>query len=286
MATWLTFSQRIEHAARIGSLSGAIAAMVDIGGRRLLGADRWLMAPWYAARLGRFLRRPVRIDGATIHLPSSAPPLLAGVLRLQRYEGAERYAAAKFLPRDRPVVELGAGVGAVTCLINQRLVDRSQHWVVEANPQLLPVLDQTRRANGARFQIIHGAIAYDTDLVSFSVDESVSMSSIGEDQRPTVRVPAMTFAELQRRTAIQGGSLVADIEGAEAALVEREGAIIASCIDTIILEVHPGIVGAGRTAEMRQRLLALGYRETWGRDDVWVLRRTGSVHDRSARTAA
>ena len=277
MATWLTLAQRLEHAARIGSLSGALAAMVDVGGRRLLGVDRWRFAPWYAARLGRLLRRPVRIDGAIIHLPDGTPPMLAGVLRLQRYEGAERLAAAKFLPRDRPVLELGAGVGAVTSLINQLLNDRTQHWVVEANPRLLAVLDETRRANGAGFQVIHGAIAYDAETVSFSVDESVSMSSVGEDRTMTVAVPAVTFAELRRRTDIRGGSLVADIEGAEAALVEREGELIASCIDTIILEVHPGIVGTARMAAVHDRLLALGYADAWDRDDVWVMRRTPSA---------
>ena len=276
MATWLTLSQRLEHAARVGSLSGALAAMVDVGTRRLLGAERWHLAAWYAERLGRLLRRPIRIDGATIHLPATAPPHLAGVLRLHRYEGTERYAAAKFLPRDRPVLELGAGVGAVTSLVNQLLADRTQHWVVEANPHLLTLLDETRRANGAAFQVIHGAIAYDTEIVAFTVDDTVALSRLA-DSGSSVRVPALTFADLQRRTGIRDGSLVADIEGAEVALVEREGELIQKFIRTIILEVHPGLTGAERTAAMHQRLRALGYVDAWDRDDVWVMQRQGSA---------
>ena len=254
-------------------MSGALAAMVDVGSRRLLGADRWHLAAWYADRIGRLFRRPVRIDGATIHLPDTAPPQLAGVLRLHRYEGAERYAAAKFLPRDRAVLELGAGVGAVTCLINQLLHDRTQHWVVEANPLLLELLEQTRVANRAGFQVIHGAVAYDTDVVAFNVDESVSMSRLADDQAATVRVPAVTFSELVRRTGIRDGSLVADIEGAEVGLVERDGELIRECIGTIILEVHPGFTGADQTAAMHERLRSLGYVDAWDREDVWVMQR-------------
>jgi FkbM family methyltransferase len=277
MATWLTLSQRLEHAARIGSVSGAVAAVIDVSSRRLLGPDRWHLAAWYAERLGRLFHRPVRIDGATIHLPETAPPQMAGVLRLHRYEGAERYAAAKFLPRDRPVLELGAGVGAVTCLINQLLVDRARHWVVEANPALLGLLEETRRVNRAGFQVIHGAIAYDTDSVAFSVDEAVAMSRLDDTDAASVRVPALTLAELHRRTGICDGSLVADIEGAEVGLIERESELLHQCVRTIILEVHPGVMGADRTAAMHERLRALGYVDAWDRDDVWVMRRHGPV---------
>jgi FkbM family methyltransferase len=252
-------------------MSGMIAAFVDVGGRVLLGAGRWRAAPWYAARLGQVLRRPVRIDGATIHLAEDVSPLLAGVLRLQRYEGAERYAVAKFLPRDRPVLELGAGIGAVACLVNRLLVDRRQHWVVEANSRLLPLIDETRRANGAGFHVIHGAIGYGSDTVAFGIDNAVGMSRVGLDQSTVITVPTLTFAELQRRTKIQKGTLIADIEGAEAALVEHEGASIAGCIRTIILEVHPDVLGKHRVAAMRHRLAELGFAQVWSHGDVWVL---------------
>lgn len=271
MATLLTLPQRLEHAARVRSVPGIIAAFVDVAGRALLGARRWGSAPWYAARIGQVLGRPVRIDGATIHLTEDVSPLLAGVLRLQRYEGAERYAVAKFLPRDRPVLELGAGVGAVACLVNRLLVDRTQHWVVDANPRLLPLIDETRRANGAGFHVIHGAIGYDSETVAFGVDDAVGMSRIGLDGPTMITVPTLTFADLQRRTKVQNGTLIADIEGAEAALLEREGDCIAECIRTIILEVHPDVLGEHRVGALRTRLAELGFAHVWSHGDVWVL---------------
>ena len=174
-------------------MTSAAMAVLDVGGRRVFGQLRWRMAPWYAARLGQVLRRPIRLDGAVIHLPDPPPPILAGVLRLHRYEGAERYAIAKFLPRDQPVIELGAGVGVVACLIDRLLVCRSQHWVIEANPTLLPVLEATRQANHAEFRIVHGAVAYGSETVELRLDPDVAGSAVSEGDRSTVTVRRSPF---------------------------------------------------------------------------------------------
>lgn len=267
----LTLSQRLEHAARVGSLAAALGAIVDVAGRTLLGPHRWRLAPWYVGRLGEMLRRPVRIDRATIHMPVTAPVMLSGELRLSLYEAAERYAVARFLPRDRPVLELGAGVGAVTCLINRLLIDRTRHWVVEANPNLLATLERTRRTNNAAFHVVHGAIAYDAETVTFGVDDAVVLSCVSHTQPVAVRVPAVTFRALREQASFQGGSLVADIEGAEADLIEREGSLIAESIKTLILEVHPHTLGVARVDALRSRLTSLGYANMWSHGDIWVM---------------
>jgi FkbM family methyltransferase len=256
------------------SLTSAAMAVVDVGGRRVFGSQRWRMAPWYAARLGQMLGRPIRVDGAVIQLHDPQAMMLEGVLRLHRYEEGERYAVAKFLPRDQSVIELGAGLGVVTSLINRLLERRAEHWVVEANPTLLPVLNATRQRNHAEFQVVHGALAYGSETVEFGIDPDVLESAVRDAQRATVTVRALTFADLLERTGLRLGSLVCDIEGAEAELIRREGSLVARHIQTIVMEVHPHLLGADGVRELHTSLEALGYASVWKHDQVWVMKRS------------
>ena len=285
MAKWLSVRQRLEHAVRMRSMTSAVMAVLDVGGRRVFGQLRWRMAPWYAARLGQVLRRPIRIDGAVIHLPDPPPLILAGVLRLHRYEGSERYAIAKFLPRDQPVIEIGGGVGVVACLIDRLLVRREQHWVIEANPTLLPVLEATRQANHADFRLVPGAVAYGSETVEIGLDPSVAGTAVRSEQHSTVTVRTLTFADLLHRTGLRLGSLVCDIEGAEAELIRREGSLIARHIETIIMEVHPDLLGTDGVREMGESLEALGYAFIWKQGQVWVMKRNQGASALTSRQA-
>jgi FkbM family methyltransferase len=270
MAAAPTVWQRLEHAVRVRSAAGVALGALDTGGQRLFGPGTWRLAAWYAARIGETLRRPVRIDGATIHLPGDASRFLVGAVRLQRYEGLERYAVARFLPRQLPVIELGGGLGVVACLIDRLLRDRRQHWVVEANPALIPTLERTRAANLAGFHLVHGALAYESETVNVSAAEHALTRNTN---RAIATVPALTFADLLRRSGFEQCSLVCDIEGAEHDLIRREGRLLAQVVGTMILEVHPTVAGVDRVNALRDDLRALGFDPVWSHDDVWVLSR-------------
>jgi hypothetical protein len=105
------------------------------------------------------------------------------------------------------------------------------------------------------------------------VDPEVLESAVGNGPPSTVAVRALTFADLIDRTRLRLGSLVCDIEGTEATMVEREGSLIARHIQTIVMEVHPDLLGTARVGEMRESLEALGYALLWQQDQVWVMKR-------------
>jgi len=75
-------------------------------------------------------------------------------------------------------------------------------------------------------------------------------------------VPATTLAKLLQESGFAHINLVVDIEGAEAELVESEAELLSQRVRTLILESHPSVIGADRTARMIATIRTLGFTET------------------------
>jgi FkbM family methyltransferase len=176
--------------------------------------------------------------------------------------------ALRVLVPDLPVVELGGGIGVVSCLINRGLTRPDRHIVVEANPDLIPTLETNRRLNACQFRIRNAALAYEGTEATLAVDSFVSSRIGGEGRR--VRVPTTTLANLLEDTTFRRVNLVVDIEGAEADLVEREGRLLACRARTLIVETHPRFVGREATAHMLGTLRTLGFVEVARARDVFA----------------
>ncbi len=81
-------------------------------------------------------------------------------------------------------------------------------------------------------------------------------------------MPAVTLAAILDQAGFPTASLVADMGGAEATLVEREPDVLRLRIRWFIFEFHPPILGPVRTEKLFDDLRAIGFRER-ARDD-WV----------------
>jgi FkbM family methyltransferase len=250
---------------------GAVRSTIHAAGSTIFGPGEWRHTVARPIGARTLQRGVVRIDGSLIHLPQAVHPYVAGLLRLDEYETAERYAIAKFLPRDLPVIEFGGGVGAIACLTNRLLHDRSQHWVVEANPTLVPVLARNRDVNGAQFQICHGALAYVSGgTINMDIDSAVLETHV-DDERATTSVPAVTLADLVERSGFARFCLICDIEGMESELLARESSLLQDRVALIIVEVHPDRLGNAAVEGMARHFAQLGFRNRWTSGDVWVL---------------
>ena len=93
----------------------------------------------------------------------------AGEMLKDTYEINERWALGAVLDPGLPVIDCGASLGIVACLVNRRLTHPEHHVAVEANPDLLPVLARHRAMNGAQFQVLHAAVAYGAAQVVFNI---------------------------------------------------------------------------------------------------------------------
>lgn len=226
-------------------------------------------------QLGRFVGMPtdiVRLDGCKFTIAKDRVPAnVVDLLLSDLYEEPERKALTTFLDPALPVVELGACIGVVSCLTNRRLQKPERHLVVEANPALLPLLEQNRARNNCRFKIVHAAVSHGAESITFNVDDNILASSVGSDERQGVVVPTVTLERLLNEHGFERATLICDIEGAELQLVEHELKTLSERVGTIIMELHDRIVGPEPTQRMLGALESAGFKIVSRDGDVVVL---------------
>jgi len=254
------------------------------GARGVLGVlAQKLKSTWRRGevwQVGRFAGMPtdiVRLDGCKFTIAKDRVPAnVIDLLLSDLYEEPERKALRRFLNPALPVVELGACIGVVSCLTNRRLQNPEHHLVVEANPALLPLLEENRARNGCKFNIVHAADAYGANTRTFNVDDNILASSVRGDEQRGVAVSTVTLERLLNEHRFEEATLICDIEGAELQLVEHELKTLGERISTIIMELHDRIVGEEPTQRMLASLEGAGF-EILSRDsDVVVLARRGT----------
>lgn len=235
----------------------------------LIGLLRRVIRPLGRARLlsHRLVGRLVELGGNRVtieNLPLSVDnPLITtrqkGLLDVGLHESGEIALACRYVRTELPVVELGGGIGVVSCVINRRLTRPEDHVVVEANPDLIPTLEVNRRLNGCGFCIRNVALAYGSEEATLGIDSFVTSRIGGVGRR--AQVSTVTLASLVQEAAFERINLIVDVEGAEVDLVEREGSLLASRVAILIVETHPRFVGPERTAGVLAALRALGFTE-------------------------
>lgn len=201
-------------------------------------ASRTLRMAWY-----HLLNGPnFSYHGVPVKLPAKTPyPFKRDIIR-QVYEEPERRLIEKYLNPKIPVVELGGSLGIVSAYVSSKLSDETPFIIVEANSSILDVCEMNAnwraRSNPAR--LLHAAIAYECETVSFASSENVHLSAIASERVPgSESVPAATVSDvLSQISGKQSFTLIMDIEGMEYDVLEREPKVFANC-DLAIIEFHP-----------------------------------------------
>ena len=205
----------------------------------------------------------IYMDGMTY---SVASPQFSSTLKCAigagNYEQPERDLVAAWLPADFPVVELGGGLGAVSCLANRKLEDPTRHVVVEANPAMIPVLSTNRDINSCAFTVTNRALAYDAETVPISIDpDFVGSSAVAMTGTRTVDVKTATLTDVMSEYGFERCGVLCDIEGLEAELIEREFPALGERIRYIMAEMHPWIIGRETTDRLLASLGKMGFIE-------------------------
>lgn len=184
------------------------------------------------------------------------------------YEYAERRALAGVFDPALSVIECGASIGVLACLINRRLANPEAHAVIEANPALLPLLERHRAMNGARFQVVHGAIAYGAPDVAFAVSRDSLASRLGGAGSGGVRVPAVSLEEVAGRFGFLRFGLVCDIEGAEMAMLEHDARTLTERAAWVLMESHRAADGRDLAPAVVEWFTSRGFRHVGTVDTV------------------
>jgi len=226
--------------------------------------------PW----LGRIIEARgniVHIDGCVFSVDNPAiSTAVKSWFVFSRYEKPERRALKKFLDPKLPVVEFGAAIGVVACLTNKRLSDPKKHVVVEANPDLLPLLKENRDRNDCQFTMLHRAVAHEREEVAFHQSENYLGSSAHAPTGIPISVRAITLREIVDDFGFERCSLVCDIEGGEGDIVRYEADTLAQRVQTFIVEVHPWALGEASTRDMLIELERIGFHRVYKEDATYV----------------
>ncbi len=192
-------------------------------------AGRW------AVRFGN----RTRLNGISYDLDNPLlPEFFKGLIVVDLYEKDERQVIEEYLPVDEPVIELGASIGVVSCMVNRRLKAPDKHVVVEANPELIRTLTKNRDINGCQFAIIEAAIGYGSETVTFFSNGMSLVGSIYLGGGEKWEVRTRTLQSIAEEAQFDHFTLICDIEGSEIGMLENEMDFIREHVGTLLMETH------------------------------------------------
>ena len=186
--------------------------------------------------MAQFEIEGLRLDVPDAHLTARIRAKLAS----GGYEALEARAALMRLRPGQRVLELGAGTGFIACLC-ARVAGAENVTTVEANPDLLPVIDGNLVRNGvAGVTVLHGAVGGmegGTAPLAFDAARSFWAGHIADATSRAgrvVEVPNLGLGPLLAQA--RPGLVIMDIEGAEAHLFDAPWP---AHVKTVVMELHP-----------------------------------------------
>lgn len=242
--------------------------------------DKWLKTKsgWWAGKIIEIKGNKISIDGCEFNVNSPAiTTKFKSHFYFDDYELEERDALKHYLNPELPVIELGGAMGVVACLTNKNLVHPEKHVVVEANPEILPLLEDNRERNNCRFNVLHGAVAYGTEEITFNLNQDFWASSAQFSTDKSVTVQAITLKQVADKFNFDKFTLICDIEGGEIDMVKFDAEVLRDRVTTLILEVHPYIHGEELIKNMLLDLEKMNFKSAFKRAGVHVLQKSNQV---------
>ena len=199
----------------------------------------------------------LEFHGAKLIRSRLISPAVLREIESGRYEGEEIACALLNIAPNDVVLELGAGIGALSSVILRR--KEALAWVcVEANPDLIPLIRKNHKLNELNgITVINGVLGHARETVEhdFYVTEDFWASSLA---RPAMfkeikKVPGRNFGEILDK--YRPSFIICDIEGGEYDLFTPQADL--SGVRKICLEAHPA--AAQRVAALAEFLEQEGF---------------------------
>ena len=169
---------------------------------------------------------------------------LRAALRENRYEAKEAQCVLRLVRDEDTVIELGAGIGFMSTLVATRRHIKNVS-AFEATPALTPYIASVHSANRlSNAHVTHGLLGKRNGSTNFYVRENLLASSMDPHEDDTeantqkVKVDVLNASHVFKE--IQPTILIADIEGAEAALLPH---LDLTGLRGAMIELHPQHIG-------------------------------------------
>lgn len=225
----------------------------------------------------------VSLDGCEFDVsdPQISPRLKSRFLT-HRYEPEIRHMVKHVIDRRLPLIELGGSIGVVSCISNRTLEHPEEHVVVEANPFLIPLLENNRARNGCKFTILQRAVGYATSpTMTFQRHpESTVSGMLAGEGGEGLPVQTVSLKEILRQFHYARACVICDIEGTEVDLIDHELETLVQAVQVFVVELHDFIVERRILNERIERLERAGFQrvERRGIVSAFVNRRAESSY--------
>lgn len=180
---------------------------------------------------------------------------IRGYIARGKYEAEERELIFEHLSEQDIVLEVGAGMGYISCVCASILKDKDRLYAYEANPKLAEIIEQNKRLNNVEFHSRNALLGTFDGKVDFYIPEDfwgASMKPLPNARRVEIDVQHIDKA----MSEIQPSFLIMDIEGGE---VDVLPSMNLSSVNTICLEVHPHKTELEQIRKMFSFLLSEGF---------------------------
>jgi FkbM family methyltransferase len=207
-----------------------------------------------------FFEKTYKNNGLIIHIPFDLTNFqFRGRFALNRYEVEEAKYIDKYLSKDARVLELGGCLGYVSCLINKKLLDKTQQVTLEANPKLIGWIKKNRDENDCSFFVENSIVSHENKNIFYFHNRIVG----GSTKRKTANkayVKGVDIEFLKKKYNIEFDTLIMDIEGGELDIIKNFKESLSN-FKRIFLEVHPfgGILTYDEVKTCENILSSIGF---------------------------
>lgn len=196
-------------------------------------------------------------------------------LREGRYEILEANLIPQLLDASDSLLELGGGIGYLSSLLYR--LGKCRHLVVvEAHPELIPVIHKNHSLNSVAATVIHGLVGLgDSSLpAGFFIRDNFWASSFfpptaQDGKGRLVEVKRISLSNLLREHNIT--AVICDIEGGEIGLF---GEVDLSRVQKIVVEQHVSVIGEDGVDAVRRQIADQGLSRceelSFGKIDVFL----------------
>jgi FkbM family methyltransferase len=167
---------------------------------------------------------------------------IAAMLFWGFYESAEIRFIHQYFKGDTDVVELGGSMGIVSSHLASLQQNGKKLVIVEANPALIDTLEEnvnSYRKPGSFVKVYNKAVSYTGQEIALKITEDSTESAISNqtNEGQFVKVSTIKLSDLVMENQLENFTMVCDIEGAEAEIINEDFDSLRKC-KNLFIELH------------------------------------------------
>jgi len=185
------------------------------------------------------IKSPIGYHGVLIPTDHAALNTGARIQFLEKdWETDEIELIDQYIEPRQDFIDLGACTGFLSAYI-QSQSNGADGVAVEANPNLISLIEQTRDLNGLDFSVLNAGYHPTKNNAEFQASRRMESGSLYHNSGEPMSVKAANLEDIVTDSPIEDPVIISDIEGVEAGLILDELEVLEEFCPLFIVEYHP-----------------------------------------------